>query len=314
MSPEEDSVLKDVIGHLMFHKALIDDHSAEDHTSDYIQMANEIEKGVFMPADPFEKAISLVFELVLDEKMNPWGIDLVRFAKLYGDRISQSEMVDFVISGRIIYLAWSILKMQSGRALDDVQCTATPPQPAQATEAEPMLGDDGSLDVPTDPFTDEVGCEIVPDMEPSITRDAPSRPITLIDLVEAFNDAKNEVKLREIIAQKREEDRHTVPSFERKVHGEDVEKEICMVWQRILSFNGDPIPLRNIYIKNREDFVTVFISVLFLTKLKKVELWQEGVPNGEIFIKNICGHVPLVFAKGELERTVTRDVMKCLAS
>jgi segregation and condensation protein A len=314
MSPEEDSILKDVIEHLMFHKALIDDHSAEDHTSDYIQMAKEIEKGVFMPTDPFEKAISLVFELVLDEKMNPWDIDLVRFAKVYGERISQSGNVDFVISGRIIYLAWSILKMQSDRALDDVQHSVVQPQPEQQEEVQPVLMDGESLDMPSDPFSDEVGCEIVPDMPPSVRHEAPSRPITLIDLVEAFHDAKDEVRLREIIAQKREQDRHTVPSFQRKVHGEDIEKEICMVWQRILSFNGDPIPLKNIYVKNREDFVTVFISVLFLVKLRKVELWQEGLPNGEIFIKNVCGHVPLTFAKGELGHTMTRDVMKCLAS
>jgi len=313
MSPEEDGILKDLVEHLMFHKALIDDHASEDHTAEYIQMAKEIEKGIFMPADPFEKAISLVFELVLKEKMNPWDIDLVRFATLYGDRISQSSSIDFVISGRIIYLAWSILKMQSGRALDDVQSTAQPTQPElQDIDPQNLQADDGPFD--GDPFTDEVGCEIVPDMQATITREGQSRPVTLIDLVEAFNDAKEEVRLREIIAQKRAEDRAIIPSFQRKVHPEDVEKEICMVWQRILAFNGDPIPFKNIYLKNREDFVTTFISVLFLVKLKKIELWQERLPEGEIFVKNVYGHVPLNFARGELARTITKDVMKALAS
>jgi len=311
MSPEEDGILRDVIEHLTFHKALIDDHSSEDYISKYIQMAKEIEKGVFIPADPFEKAISLVFELVMKEKMDPWDIDLARFAKLYEERILQSGRIDFVISGRIIYLAWSILKMQSGRALDDMKYMVTPPPETPQTE---IIAEDDSSIGWDDPFSDEVGCEIIPDLSSSIRREPPSRPITLIDLVEAFNDAKNEVMMREVIARNREIDRKDLPSFQKKVHSEDVEQEICMVWQRILSFNGDPVPLRRIYKKERTDFVTVFISVLFLTKLRRIDLWQEGIPDGEIFIKNISGHTPLVVVKGELERSVAKDVLRCIAS
>ncbi len=79
-----------------------------------------------------------------------------------------------------------------------------------------------------------------------------------------------------------------------------------LTWSRILRFNGDPIPLHDLCTNDTWDIVTVFVAVLFLSKMKKIRLWQKNFPYGEIFVKSMDHSKELKFAEivtGDMVRT-----------
>ena len=77
------------------------------------------------------------------------------------------------------------------------------------------------------------------------------------------------------------------PNFHQKVHGEDLTEDIAFTWQRLVQFDGEPVPLRRLTAGGVWDEVTVFMSLLFLAHLEKVKLWQKDYPYGEIFVKRL---------------------------
>ena len=63
----------------------------------------------------------------MEEEFDPWEIDLVRFTEVYLERVRAEGGVDFAVAGRLLYMAWSILYLQSEALLE---ARANPPDPA----------------------------------------------------------------------------------------------------------------------------------------------------------------------------------------
>jgi len=260
-----DGALHEVIQHLLFHKAIIDDAPSSDgRISHYIEIAREVQEGAISAYnDPVDRAVATVFDLVAKSQMDPWDIDLGEFARLYLKRIAESGGVDFVVAGRILYLAWSVLKLQTERAVVKFQPPPEMPSDLSLDSADLGPGYDESVLAPD---------AIV--LEPVIRR-SPQRPVTLIDLVDAFDEVRREIELRQILNAGRIEAVKELPRFKDRVHTENLEEGITVTWQRIVSRNEEWIPMSEICRDDREDFVTTFIAVLFLAKLGKVEVKQD---------------------------------------
>ena len=54
------------------------------------------------------------------------------------------------------------------------------------------------------------------------------------------------------------------------------------VWARIMKCGPGEIDIEDIWEGDREDLVTVFMSILFLARDGKIDLWQEEGPYGRI--------------------------------
>ena len=113
----EAGSLDNVLGHLMFHKALIDEGRGAEKIDRYLGLLRSAEGEHQAAGGPLDRSLQMVFELVLSNDMDPWDVDLMKFAKLYGQRM-QSEEVDFIVAGKIMHMAWSILRMQSCEVLN----------------------------------------------------------------------------------------------------------------------------------------------------------------------------------------------------
>jgi len=116
--------------------------------------------------------------------------------------------------------------------------------------------------------------------------------VTLLELVGAFEEAKHEAKIQQILNQKRKELIERNKSIRKqmlkdKVHKEDLEADIALVWQRINQFNGHPIRLADIHDPSPDDLVMALVSSLFLANSGKIDLWQEQFPFGDIFVQNL---------------------------
>ncbi len=260
-----------VVEHLRYYKALLDEDIDVDY---YINMVEKLEEGIHLAAkNPVDKAIAIIFELVIDEKLDPWKIDLVKFTKMYLERIRKEDDIDFIVAGKIVHMAWNILMRKSEDILTHV-------------EQEEYGVDMDFFDIDPSPF--EFGYENyeVVEIEEKLkirepVRREERRPVSLMELLQAINEAKIEVERKKRQRKLREKFKF---NLDEKVHKEDLEEEIREVWERLSEVQGDEIPLSLLYNGTREDFIKVFLSLLFLERFQKVELVQEK-PYGEINIR-----------------------------
>ncbi len=253
--------------HLMYYKALLDEDIDIDY---YIHMARTLEEGIHISAkNPVDKAVAIAFELVLDEKLDPWKIDLMKFTKLYLERIRKEREIDFIIAGRIIYMAWNVLMKKSKDVLEEAE-----------REMYYVDEDFFDIDVGAFEFDEEEFVEPSIEIKEPVRREE-ERPVSLMELIQAINEARREVEIKKRQRKIREKFKF---NLDEKVHREDLEEEIKEVWARLSEVHGDEISLSMVYDGTREDFIKVFLSLLFLEKFDKVELHQD-VPYGEITIK-----------------------------
>ncbi len=272
-----------VMDHLMFQKSLIDDgpvDEREKRIESYVRTVEEIQKGTLVPSeDPFERSVSMVFELVVQQRFDPWDINLIEFSKLYLARIRKVEEVNLIIAGKIVYMAWEILKLQSEQALKRAERPET---------VEVMFDgwDPEGFDQFVDPFELGPGEALLYTEELPIdekVRRKSDRPVTLIDLLDAFDEAKKESDIRKELARFMQKYRR--PDFDDKAHKESLEDDIAEVWERLQRCGSGPIAISDLCTSGKEDRVTVFVAALFLAKMGKISVWQEKVPFGTIFVE-----------------------------
>ena len=279
----------DVINHLLFHKSIIDEKDNASRVNYYINMLQKADEGEHISMEnPFDRSIALAFELVMQQHLNPWNIDLVNFSTMYLKR-AKDEKIDLITAGRIIYMAWKVLKLQSDDLVINME--------SQEEKYEPF--DWG--DIPTEMWLSKDDAysytNLVVNMQKSpldepLRRNA-KRKVTLIELLNAFDQAKKEVEEHQLIEQQRQEERERIAEKARKrmkgtVVEDHLEEDVKAVWERIKRIPRKTISIFDICEKKgREELIKVLMSVLFLAMDEKVMLYQKKFPFGKIYIKNM---------------------------
>ncbi len=285
---EQLKIDNEVINHLIFHKSLIDEKDDASRINYYVNMLQKADEGEYISIDnPFDRSIAIAFELVMKQHLNPWDIDLVNFSTMYLKR-AKEEKIDLMTAGRIIYMAWKVLKLQS----DDLVVSMK----KQEEEYEPF----GWGDIPSEMWLskdDEYSyTNLVINMPESpldepIRREA-NRKVTLIELVEAFDNARKESEEYQLLEKQRKEERERLSELARKrMKGtaveDHLEEDVKAVWEKINKFPKKTISLLDLCEqKGREELIKVLMSVLFLAYDNKVLVYQKRFPFGKIYIKN----------------------------
>ena len=293
---EEHDVKKEVVNHLIFHKSIIDQDRNGERIDDYLEMVDHMgEESYPISSDPIENAISAVFKLVIEENMDPWNIDLVSFTKMFLEEAQKKDQINFIVAGQIVNMAWSILKMQCEETLAS----------AESQEEEEVIEDDffaqwdvldyEMYDEPEDlDFEEEVVEEDKPVLDKAIRREE-KKPVSLIQLVDAFEEAKKEAKYREKMErirkekkqEREEQEQKRKDNYDTKAHKEDLHHDISIIWERICWYQEDELDFDMIHDGRISDIITAFISSLFLHKQKKIKLKQDKYPDGPILVKNL---------------------------
>jgi len=299
----------EMINHLLFHKSIIREPNEKVIDVDtYVGILKELDQGMHVVLDsPVDRAVAIAFQLVIDERFDPWNLDLVEFTKLYLKKIRKEEEVNFIIAGRLVLMAWSILKSQSDRVLVDAD---------KVDEPEEFYLDDWD---PVDFYDQEETTsfsDIILDGAPPLTEAVRSndvRGVTLMSLVEAFEEAREEIALNERIKKFAKTQVVKPVVISENLHQESLQEDISITWQRICKFNGSPIPISDLWNSTDTfDKVTVFVSTLFLAKMNKVKLSQRKLPYGQIMVKNIEGveMQPEVEVKIDAEQPVPEEIQR----
>jgi len=250
---------------------------------------NSEQSNVLSSTDPFNRSIHLIFDLVINQQLNPWDIDLVNFSSMYLKK-AKEEKIDLMIAGRIIYMAWKVLRLQSDNLVINME-----------TKDEPEDLDFNWDDIPTGTwfesddgysYTNLLMKNVSPPIDEPIRRDS-KRKITLIELLDAFDDARKEVEEFQLNEKLRLQEKHRLNKLAKKkmkgtAHDDFLEEDITMVWKRIKDNQKKIISFKNICQKSdSEERIKIFLSILFLAYEKKIKIFQRSFPYGEIYIKTI---------------------------
>ncbi len=256
--------------HLLFHKALIDDNVASEKIDRYLSILNEAPDCERMQ-DPIDESIRTVFRLVLEQDFDPWSIDLREFVKTYTAKVNSANRFDIIVAGKLILMAWKVLRMQTDAA---------------------KLESDG----PAEPFEFEDFEDIEADYEPTLyvpgisLRETyartPQRPVTMIELLDAFEEARDEIIASVERERVRQELKAKEPKvFDNKAHKEVSESDVEAVWQRIQRIGTGAFSITELFVPNIDDNITVFLSVLQLVRDGKLSIWQNELPYGDIMVE-----------------------------
>jgi len=260
--------------------------------------------------DPFDRSVALVLQLFQSSDLDPWDVDLSSFLEMFNERIKESENIDLPTCGRLVRMAWCILRGQASTLLERQEH-------AFDFEEEEVWDFDGGWESEFDDadYNFSLGVlsgaadEALPQMfEGRIHRDE-SRPVTLGELLMGLQDAGRlaaEQRLREEIAkERREANTRARERFSGSLHIEDLEGDLQRTWESLKTRSrgaGKPIGLGDLIedISSKsvesgmpkeeaeaEAQVTALVSALFLTNRGYVDLKQENGRNGKITLKDL---------------------------
>ncbi len=261
--------------------------------------------------DPFDRSVALVFQLFRSKDLDPWDVDLTNFLEMFDERIKTAENIDLPTCGRLIRMAWQILRGQASTLIDRQD------RAWDNLEDEFLDFDMGGWesDFDEDDYNFSVGVltgaadTVLPSMfEGRIHRDE-SRPVTLGELLMGLQSAKQiseDLKLREQIAKERREAHSKARArFSGSLHVEDLEGDLRRTWlalrERQVVGNG-AVDIKEIagHLRDRslenglevteaeaEAQVTALVSSLFLTHRGYADLTQESGRNGKITLKDL---------------------------
>ena len=272
-----------ILGHLMFHRSLIgekDDDAKSAQLGEYVKMVEQMQQGIYlMSEDPFERSVSMAFELVIKNQLNPWEIDLIEFSKMYMQKVRKTEEVNLLVAGKIVFMAWNIFRLQTEDLLGRVD----------EPEVSENFFDSWNTDSVELYSTIESPAAAVTIMQGSVElssaarRPSSQRHVSLFELLDAFEEAKHEADVKAEISKYLDKYKHK--EFDDKAHRDTLEQDIADTWERIQEIGAGAIPFSDIAQGDKDRRVGVFMSILFLSNMEKVVLWQDKLPYGEVFIE-----------------------------
>jgi len=112
----------------------------------------------------------------------------------------------------------------------------------------------------------------------------PVRAVTMMELLDAFDEAQEEIRIAEEREITRQRLKAQVPRFDNKAHKEIDESDVNKVWERIQNIGTGAFALSELYTDDIDNNITVFWSALQLVRNGKLTIWQDELPYGEIMI------------------------------
>lgn len=261
--------------HLLFHKALTEDSDTYVRINGYMDILGKTGSGEKLN-DPVDESIRSAFSLVLESGIDPWEIDLREFVRMYSRKVAENRF-DMIVAGKLMLMAWKILRLQS-----EATCSRSD---------EPL--DDEFFDFDFS-LEDEDESLIVPEVSfREAYRRETMRPVTMYELLDAFEEARVEMEIQRERERVRIELDEKVPKkFDNKAHDEDDKRDVEYVWERIVKLGSGPIPINELYTREMQENLRTFVSVLHLVRDGKLAVWQESLPRGEIFIEMKVPGIP----------------------
>lgn len=258
--------------------------------------------------DPFDRSVALVFQLFQNSDLDPWDVDLSVFLDLFTERINNSENIDLPTCGRLVRMAWSILRGQASSLIERQERSLIEEEIDDTWEFEETWESEFS----DEDYNFSVGVltgaadEVLPSMFEGRIHREEGRPVTLGELLmglQAAGRLSEEQRMREQIAkERREANEKARVRFGGSLHVENLEDDLKRTWDALRSrtISNESTDLSEIVDVLRENSVrsgisreeaeseaqvTALVSSLFLTHRGYAEVSQDD--EGNISLKNL---------------------------
>jgi len=258
--------------------------------------------------DPFDRSVALVFQLFQNSDLDPWDVDLSVFLDLFTERINNSENIDLPTCGRLVRMAWSILRGQASSLIERQERSLIEEEIDDTWEFEETWESEFS----DEDYNFSVGVltgaadEVLPSMFEGRIHREEGRPVTLGELLmglQAAGRLSEEQRMREQIAKERREANEKARArFGGSLHVENLEDDLKRTWDALRSrtISNESTDLSEIVDVLRENSVrsgisreeaeseaqvTALVSSLFLTHRGYAEVSQDD--EGNISLKNL---------------------------
>ena len=259
--------------------------------------------------DPFDRSVALVFQMFHNTDLDPWDVDLSVFLELFNQRINDSENIDLPTCGRLVRMAWSILRGQASSLLERQEKSLIDEEVEETWDFEDSWESE---------FSDEdynfsvvvltgAASDVLPTMFEGRIHREEGRPVTLGELLmglQAAGRLSEEQKMREKIAKERREANEKARArFGGSLHVENLEDDLKRTWDALRSRTLEEKESTNLSEivevlekssidsglsaedAKSEAQVTALISSLFLTHRGYAEVSQDL--DGNISLKNL---------------------------
>jgi segregation and condensation protein A len=227
---------------------------------------------------------TIIYDLVKQEKMDPWDIDVSKLSRKYLDFIKKLKEFDFSISGKVLLAAALLLKIKSKRLVgDDMDEFDRLMAGTEIDEAEFYEGLEGEYRN-AQQIPEEEMLKLIPR-----TPQPRQRKVSVYDLVGALEKAL-EVKKRRIM--------RSIPELQVELpeRTTDITIVIKQIYKNVLNFftanRGEKLTFSKLIPSDtKEDKIRAFVPLLHLSNQRKVDLEQE-LNFGEIEIKLLQEKAP----------------------
>jgi len=259
--------------------------------------------------DPFDRSVALVFQMFHNTDLDPWDVDLSVFLELFNQRINDSENIDLPTCGRLVRMAWSILRGQASSLLERQEKSLIDDEVEETWDFE----DSWESEFSDEDYNFSVGVltgaasDVLPTMFEGRIHREEGRPVTLGELLmglQAAGRLSEEQKMREKIAKERREANEKARArFGGSLHVENLEDDLKRTWDALRSRTLEEKESTNLSEivevlekssidsglsaedAKSEAQVTALISSLFLTHRGYAEVSQDL--DGNISLKNL---------------------------
>ncbi|PTD93762.1 segregation/condensation protein A [archaeon SCG-AAA382B04] len=220
-----------------------------------------------------EQPIEILLNLVEENEIDPWDLDIVDVADKFLDKVEILEKKDLAITAKTLYCASILLRKKSDCLIEDEEKEKEPPSQDKWEPAvfNPTKQEPPKLEMPA--------------------RRKSKRSATIIELMDELKNAleqeKSKKRKRKLKSKKEEKDEEKVKNL---AHDEEIEKKVEETYQKIKKGFRKKKEIKFselIEIKTRSNIIDKFLSILFLANREKVLLIQEEM-YGEIKIRPSC--------------------------
>lgn len=286
----EGYAVDEVMAHLRWFQHIVADGESRMNVKEMIGIVEDMSRGLHIPAkDPFHKAAAVAFELVVQNHLNPWEIDLQKFTALFRERYKDEDDIDFITTGKLYVLAWEILRRQSEQILHSAEDRFRPkPEESQAAEGIPeWMSDDQDFQ-----FTSAVLEGAGPEMVPAVFHPG-VRKVSLVDLLKAFKDASKDAETLQVLRVEQEKERLRMSGVRETavrgmLHKEDIQEACRSLWELLQKQGTAVVTLHQLARSDAwEPQVEALMASLFLARQGRIFLWQDRFPTGTISVQRL---------------------------
>ena len=216
---------------------------------------------------------SIIYDLVKNDQIDPWNINLSLLASKYKERIKELKQHNFFISGKVILASALLLRIKSHKFLTEhipnFDNFLYPPEDAELSE---LLEQDNNF------YKDQK----IPELMIKTPAER-KRKITISELLKALEQALDIDFRREV----KKRDYAVFRKVELPKNVMDISEVIKNIYNKIMSFfkrNEEVTFTKLIPSQKKEDKLYTFLPLIFLESDGKILLEQEKA-FGEIKVK-----------------------------